>query len=110
MIDLENDKRIYFSIKEVARHFKVNESLLRFWEKEFPTIKPRKTQGGTRQYSKSDIEDVALVYHLLKDQGLTIEGAKQKLKTNKDEYQTKTDVISRLEVIRKELNDLAEEL
>jgi DNA-binding transcriptional MerR regulator len=110
MIDFENDKRLYFSIKEVAEHFRVNESLLRFWEKEFTIINPRKTTGGTRQYSKTDIENVAIVYHLLKDQGLTIEGAKQKLKTKKDEYQTKSAILFKLEAIRKELDDLMNEL
>lgn len=110
MIDIENEKRLYFSIKEVAEHFQVNESLLRFWEKEFSVINPRKTSGGTRQYSKTDIESIAVVYHLLKEQGLTIEGAKQKLKTKKDEYQTKSAILAKLEAVRKELNDLMNEL
>ncbi|OJU48097.1 MAG: transcriptional regulator [Bacteroidales bacterium 45-6] len=110
MIDIENEKRLYFSIKEVAEHFQVNESLLRFWEKEFSVINPRKTSGGTRQYSKTDIESIAVVYHLLKEQGLTIDGAKQKLKTKKDEYQTKSAILAKLEAVRKELNDLMNEL
>jgi DNA-binding transcriptional MerR regulator len=110
MIDFEKDKRLYFSIKEVAEHFQVNESLLRFWEKEFTIINPRKSSGGARQYSKMDIESIAVVYHLLKEQGLTIEGAKQKLKTKKDEYQTKSTILSKLEAVRKELNDLMNEL
>lgn len=110
MIDFEKDKRLYFSIKEVAEHFQVNESLLRFWEKEFTIINPRKSSGGSRQYSKADIETIGMVYHLLKDQGLTIEGAKQKLKTKKDEYQTKSSILSKLEAIKKELNDLMNEL
>jgi DNA-binding transcriptional MerR regulator len=110
MIDFEKDKRLYFSIKEVAEHFQVNESLLRFWEKEFASINPRKSSGGTRQYAKTDIEAIAVVFHLLKEQGLTIEGAKQKLKTKKDEYQTKSTILSKLEAVRKELNDLMNEL
>ncbi len=110
MIDIENETRLYFSIKEVAEHFQVNESLLRFWEKEFSVINPRKTSGGTRQYSKTDIESIAVVYHLLKEQGLTIDGAKQKLKTKKDEYQTKSAILAKLEAVRKELNDLMNEL
>ncbi|MFT4070877.1 MAG: MerR family transcriptional regulator [Dysgonamonadaceae bacterium] len=110
MIDFDKDSRLYYSIKEVAAHFDVNESLLRYWEKEFSVINPRKTKGGTRQYSKSDIETIKMVYHLLKEQGLTIEGAKQKLKTNKDDYQKKSSVLIRLEAIRKELDDLINEL
>ncbi len=110
MIDLENDNRLYFSIKEVAEHFDVNESLLRFWEKEFSVIKPRKSAGGTRQYSKSDIESIQMVYHLLKEEGLTIEGAKQKLKSKKDDYQKKSSILSKLESIKMELNNLINEL
>jgi DNA-binding transcriptional MerR regulator len=110
MIDLENNDKLFYSIKEVATHFQVNESLLRFWEKEFNIIKPRKTQGGTRQYSKSDIETIGIVYHLLKEQGLTIEGAKQKLKNNKDDYQKKSALLLKLEAVRKDLNELMNEL
>lgn len=110
MIDLENDKRLYFSIKEVADHFQVNVSLLRFWEKEFKVINPRKSAGGTRQYSRTDVETIAVVYHLLKEQGLTIEGAKQKLKTNKDDYQKKSEILYKLESVKQELMDLMNEL
>ncbi|MGB4341917.1 MAG: MerR family transcriptional regulator, partial [Dysgonamonadaceae bacterium] len=69
-----DDKRLYYSIKEVADHFAVNVSLLRFWEKEFDNINPKKTAGGTRQYTKEDIRQVEIVYHLVKDKGLTLEG------------------------------------
>ena len=64
--------------------FNVNESLLRFWEKEFPFITPKKAGGNVRQYRKEDIENIRLVYHLVKEKGLTLQGAKQKLKVSKD--------------------------
>lgn len=109
VIDLENSKKLYFSIKEVAEHFDVNESLLRFWEKEFDTINPRKTAGGSRQYSRQDIEDISLVYHLVREKGLTLGGARQMLKHKKDEATRKLDVIQRLERIRDELKSMEDE-
>ena len=76
--------KLYYSIGEVAKMFNVNESLLRFWEKEFPFITPKKAGGNVRQYRKEDIENIRLVYHLVKEKGLTLQGAKQKLKVSKD--------------------------
>ncbi len=108
-INFENSSRLYYSIKEVAKHFGVNESLLRFWETEFDIIKPRKTDGGARQYTKEDIEKIAIVYHLVKEKGLTLEGARQTLKEKKDEETRKIQVIQKLEQIKKELQDLEKE-
>lgn len=106
MIDLDNEKRLYFSIKEVAAHFKVNESLLRFWETEFKEIKPRKTTTGIRQYTREDIAAIALVYSLVKDRGLTLEGARQTLRVKKDEETRRLELLHRLEKIKTELNNL----
>lgn len=106
MIDLENSKKIYFSIKEVASHFGVNESLLRFWESEFKEIKPKKTPGGVRQYTRKDIEIIALVYSLVKEKGLTLEGARQTMRVSKDDEMRRLEVIGKLEKIKKELNEL----
>jgi len=105
-IDLENSKKLYFTLKEVSRHFGVNESLLRFWETEFDIINPRKTAGGTRQYTKEDIANIEIVYHLVKEKGLTLQGARQTLKKKYDEAEQATEVIRRLEKIKIELNDL----
>lgn len=110
MIDFDNNKKLYFSIKEVAAHFGVNESLLRFWETEFKEINPRKTPGGVRQYTRDDIQAIELVYSLVKEKGLTLEGARQTLKLKKDEEQKRLDVIHRLENIKKELNALRDGL
>ena len=76
----EKELKLYYSISEVAKMFDVNESLLRFWEKEFPIIKPKKNAKGTRQYRKEDIENIRLIYHLVKEKGMTLLGARQKLK------------------------------
>ena len=69
-------QRLYYSISEVAKMFDVNESTLRFWEKEFDIIQPRKTAKGTRFYRQEDIESVRLIYHLVKEKGLTLAGAR----------------------------------
>ena len=69
--------KLYYSIGEVAKMFDVNESLLRYWEKEFPIISPKKAGGNVRQYRKEDIENIRLVYHLVKEKGMTLQGAKQ---------------------------------
>lgn len=102
-IDLENSKKLYFSLKEVAQHFDVNESLLRYWETEFDIINPRKTKGGTRQYTKQDITNIQIVYTLVKEQGLTLDGARQALQNKADDYEIKVEAIRRLENIKLEL-------
>jgi len=108
-IDFGNSKKLYYSLEDVAKHFGVNKSLLRFWETEFDIIQPRKTDGGTRQYTKEDIDSIELVYHLVKEKGLTLEGARQELKHKKDETERKVQVIQKLEQIRKELEELERE-
>jgi DNA-binding transcriptional MerR regulator len=104
-----NDKRLYYSIQEVADHFAVNVSLLRFWEKEFDNIRPKKTAGGTRQYTREDIQQVEIVYHLVKEKGLTLEGARQSLKSKKDDEVKRVETLEKLKEIRRELLLLEEE-
>lgn len=102
----DKDVKIYSSISEVAQIFGVNESTLRFWEKEFNIISPRKTEKGTRFYKKEDIDAVRLVYHLVKERGLTLAGAKQKLKDNKETVIQQEEIVTRLKQIKEELLDL----
>lgn len=104
-----NEKRLYYSIQEVADHFAVNVSLLRFWEKEFENINPKKTAGGVRQYTKEDIQQVEIVFHLVKEKGLTLDGARQKLRTNKDDEQKRVEASERLKEIKRELVLLQQE-
>ena len=101
---------MYYSISEVARMFDVNESLLRYWEKEFPIISPKKAGGNIRQYRKEDIENIRLVYHLVKEKGMTLQGAKQRLKVNKEKTAQTAEVVSRLKEIREELVKLRKSL
>ena len=105
------DLKLYYSISEVARMFDVNESLLRYWEKEFPTIiSPKKAGGNIRQYRKEDIENIRLVDHLVKEKGMTLQGAKQRLKVNKEKTVQTAEVVSRLKEIREELVKLRKSL
>jgi DNA-binding transcriptional MerR regulator len=105
------DLKLYYSISEVARMFDVNESLLRYWEKEFPTIiTPKKAGGNIRQYRKEDIENIRLVYHLVKEKGMTLQGAKQRLKVNKEKTVQTAEVVDRLKQIREELVKLRKSL
>ena len=109
---LRKDKelKIYYSISEVAQMFGVNESSLRYWEKEFPFIAPKKTVGNVRQYRKEDIDNVRLVYHLVKEKGLTIAGARLRLKQEKDLEAKNVDIIERLKEIKEELLSIRKEL
>jgi DNA-binding transcriptional MerR regulator len=104
-----NDKRLYYTIQEVADHFAVNVSLLRFWEKEFENIKPKKTTGGTRQFTREDVQQVEIVYHLVKEKGMTLDGARQTLKTKKDDETKRVEALAKLTEIKKELLLLEEQ-
>jgi DNA-binding transcriptional MerR regulator len=98
-----------YKIGEAAALLNLKTYVLRFWETEFDIINPRKTDGGARQYTRKNIEDIAVVYHLVKEKGLTLEGARQTLKQRKDEEIRKVQVIQKLEQIKKELEDLERE-
>lgn len=110
---MENPKKklkLYYSIGEVARMFDVNESLLRFWEKEFPQITPKKAGRGIRQYSKEDIETIKLIHYLVKEKGMTLSGARQKLTDNKETTIRNFEIINRLQEIKEELLAIKKEL
>ena len=104
------DLKKFYGIAEVAEQFNVAESLLRFWEKEFPNIKPRKSGRGVRMYTKEDIEEVRLVYNLLKVRGMKIAAAKQVLSKNKKAANDTSEIINRLQAIKDELQAISSEL
>ena len=106
----DKELKLYYSISEVAKMFGVNESLLRYWEKEFPIISPKKAGGNIRQYRKEDIENIRLVYHLVKEKGMTLAGAKQRLKMNKETTMNTAEILERLKEIKKELLSMRKEL
>ena len=99
----DKNLKLFFSISEVAQMFDVNESTLRFWEKEFEQIRPRKNGKGTRYYRQEDIDAVRLVYHLVKERGMTLAGARQKLKENPDTTIRHEEIVNRLKQIKEEL-------
>ena len=89
--------------------FDVNQSLLRYWEKEFPSIKPTKTDKGTRQYRKEDVDEIRIIHHLVKEKGMTLLGAKQKLKENRNSVIQTQEIVNHLKNIRAELMKLKTE-
>ena len=109
MLDFEQ-KKLYYSIGEVSKMFNVSASLLRFWETEFEILKPRKNKKGNRLFSKKDIENLKLIYHLVKEKRYTIEGARTKLKGNRDLNMDKLKVVRSLEMIKGFLIDIKKEL
>lgn len=103
MQNADKELKLYYSIGEVAEMFDVNASLLRFWEKEFPQIAPRTGGRGVRQYRKEDVETIGLIYHLVKEKGMTLPGARQKLKDNKEATVRNFEIVNRLNAIKEEL-------
>ncbi len=99
-------KKLYYSIGEVSKMFDVNASLIRFWEKEFEIINPKKNKRGSRLFSESDVDCIRLIYQLVKERGYTLQGAKKKLKENKDDTVNDTEVIKRLQHIKKKLLEI----
>ena len=94
---------MYYSISEVAEQFGVTESLLRFWETEFPQLAPHKAGRNIRQYTKEDIETVRITYHLVKVKGLKLAAARKVLEKNKDGAMNVAEAIDRLKQMREEL-------
>jgi len=106
----DNKLKLYYNIREVAGMLDIPEYTLRFWEKEIPSLKPKKTSGGARQYTRQDIELIRLVHHLVKEQGLTIKAARERLKTSRRQVVDSQDVVSRLKEIRAELLEIKSKL
>ena len=109
-MELDLPEKRYYTIGEVAKAFEVNTSLLRYWEKEFKEIQPKKKTSGVRKYRPQDVQNIKLIYHLLKEKGMTIEGAKNQLKDSKSSEENKMDVLKKLERIKKELENLRDNL
>lgn len=107
---IELPEKNYYKIGEVAKAFKVNTSLIRFWEKEFDILQPRKNRKGDRMFSKEDIENLKLIYRLVKEKGFTLEGAKIKLKQEAKKVKENQSIIDKLEHIKQELLKIKEGL
>ncbi len=96
-------EKLYYTIGEVAKMFDVNTSLIRYWEKEFDIIKPYKNKKGNRMFTPEDIENFHLIYHLVKEKGMTLKGAEKKLKDNRLDTVENFEVIKRLKEIKQTL-------
>jgi DNA-binding transcriptional MerR regulator len=107
---VDSTEKLYYNIGEVAEAFKVNTSLIRFWEKEFDIIKPKKNAKGNRKFTPQDIQNFELIYHLVKERGFTLDGAKQHLKAHKSETLSKFEMIRKLKKIKSELQALKSNL
>ena len=105
------DDKLFYSIGEVSGMFAVNASLIRFWEKEFDIIKPKKNNKGNRMFTKADLENFRLIFHLVKERGYTLQGAKEKLKSKGvDEANANVEIVKSLEKLKGFLLELKEEL
>ncbi|HEX5172056.1 MAG TPA: MerR family transcriptional regulator [Cyclobacteriaceae bacterium] len=103
-------EKLYYSIGEVADIFNVAPSLIRFWESEFELIKPKKNRKGNRQFTKEDIDNVRTIYHLVKEKGFTLQGAKEMLKNDSQAVRDKMELIESLKTIRKFFTELRDKL
>ena len=103
-------EKIFYSIGEVAEIISENQSLIRYWENNFDALKPHKNKKGTRLFTKEDIETIKLIHHLVKERGLTIKGAQQKLKDNREETINSFEIVQRLQDVRQQLVEILDEL
>jgi len=102
--------KLYYSIGEVAEMFQVNTSLIRFWEKEFDVLKPTKNKKGNRLFTLQDIENLKLIYNLVKEKGFTLQGARDYIKASKKTAPDKEEAVKTLENIRKMLLEVKDSL
>ena len=103
-------EKLYFSIGEVAEIFNVAPSLIRFWVSGFDLIKPKKNRKGDRQFTKEDIDNVRTIYHLVKEKGFTLQGAKEMLRNDTQSVRDKMEFIDSLKRVRGFLVELREKL
>ncbi|MEX0290217.1 MAG: MerR family transcriptional regulator [Flavobacteriaceae bacterium] len=109
-MQIELPEKRYYGIGEVARAFDVNTSLIRFWEKEFDVIQPKKNAKGNRKFTPKDIQNLQLIYHLVKERGFTLEGAKIHLREERQKTLSNFEIIQKLERIKMELIKIKNQL
>lgn len=110
-LKLDKNLKLYYSIKEVAEMFGLNESTLRYWETEFPYLKPKTTgPNKVRQYAEKDIEQIRLIHNLVKVRGFKLAAARKMINANRDGSDRKAEVITRLTDIRTELQAMKHQL
>lgn len=102
--------KMYYSMGEVTAMFDVNHSLIRYYEKEFDILQPKKNKKGNRYFTPEDVENLKLILHLIRDKGYTIQGAKDHLKSNLTETKSQQSIITALENLKKFLLEVRDEL
>lgn len=107
---IELPEKRYYGIGEVAKAFNVNTSLIRFWEKEFDVLKPKKNAKGNRKFTPEDIKNLKYIYHLVKERGFTLEGAKTHLKEGKKKSLDNYEIVKKLETVKAELVKIKNQL
>jgi len=110
LFEEEKPDKLYYSISEVADMFGVSQSLIRYWEKEFSILTPKKNKRGARYFTQTDIDHIKVIYHLVKERGFTLAGAQKKLKENKEGTVNETRVIESLQRLRQFLKELRDNL
>ena len=103
-------KKLFYSMGEVSEMFDVNPSLIRHWESKFEVLKPQKNKKGNRMFTPEDVENLKLIYHLVKERGMTLPGARQRMKDNKEATLRNFEIVERLKSIREELIGMKESL
>ena len=103
-------KKLFYSMGEVSEMFDVNPSLIRYWESQFDALRPKKNKKGNRLFRPEDVETLKVIYHLVKERGMTLEGAKKALKQNKGGISRDSDLLERLQRVRSLLEEVREEL
>ena len=102
--------KMYYTMGEVSAMFDVNQSLLRFYEKEFDILQPKKNKKGNRYFTPEDIENLKIIFHLINDKGYTLQGAKDHLKQNLNESKDNQSVINALENLKSFLLEVRDQL
>lgn len=105
-----NDEKLYYSIGEVSKLFDISRSLIRYWESEFEILKPHKNGKGERKFTKKNIEQLSIIYHLVKERGFTLKGAKAEIETNKDKLEKKHQALKKLNELKGFLKEISDSL
>ena len=98
--------KLYYSIGEVAELFNISKSLIRFWEKEFDILKPHKNSKGERRFTRDNLEQIQLIFHLVKERGFTLEGAKREIRQQRALLKQKQQMIEKLKRLRNFLKEI----
>ena len=102
--------KLYYSIGEVSQMFNVNTSLIRFWEKEFEILRPKKNAKGNRLFTPEDLDNLKIIFHLVKERGYTLDGAKKKMRDNKNDVEQTVKMVESLKKVRSFLEELKEQM